>query len=165
MKYVNSKDDSSAPAHKRKSSSHSYNSINPIIGESTSLTSSNFMENLVYSVKMNANVCFYNQDMFREITQLCNIDEAALIRSLHPMMNREQIFKTNKNRNTNDGGRSGSFFFFTQDQQFLVKTMTTTERKTLLQMLPNYVKHLRQLKSQNQSSLIAPILGTFRVKL
>lgn len=139
MKLTGSRDDSNLHAIRRKSSSHSYNSINPTMAESTSLTASNFMESLVYSVKMNASVRFYNQDMFREITQLCNIDESELIRSLHPMMNREQIFKTNKNRNTNDGGRSGSFFFFTQDQQFLVKTMTAAERRTLLQMLPHYV--------------------------
>lgn len=81
----------------------------------SNISSNNFMDNLVYTVKINAKVISYNQIMFREVLSLCGIEEQELIRSLHPTMNREQIFKTNKKRNTstNDGGRSGSFFFFT----------------------------------------------------
>ena len=122
----------------------------PDVDDTVSLTSSNFLENLVYSVKMNASVEFYNCDMFREIISLSGIEEKDIIKSLHPMMNREQIFKTNKCRDTNDGGRSGSFFFFSQDKQFLVKTMTTGERKTLLNMLPSYIKHLQELRNSNR---------------
>ena len=32
-------------------------------------------------------------------------------------------------------------------------------------MLPKYIEHLQNLKSQNRDSFIAPILGTFRIKL
>lgn len=49
--------------------------------------------------------------------------------------------------------------------KFLVKTMTPSERNTLLTILPHYLNHLRDLKERNQISLIAPILGTFHVKL
>ena len=41
------------------------------------------------------------------------IDELDLIRSLDPEQNRNQIFKKNKNAKEANGGRSGSFFFFT----------------------------------------------------
>lgn len=37
------------------------------------------------------------------------------------------------------GGRSGSFFVFTPDREFIVKTLPQTEAETLHKMLPHYV--------------------------
>merc|ERR1719505_48000 len=39
-------------------------------------------------------------------------------------------------------GRSGSFFYFTCDSRFIVKTITHREAKFLLKILKNYVMHL-----------------------
>lgn len=105
--------------------------------------SSNFMENLVYEVKMRAGITCYAPLLMRQIRDLDGVNEEELFESLHPKNNREQIFKTNKNSNSNDGGRSGSFFFFTQDKRFLVKTMTTYERKILIGMLPQMIQYLQ----------------------
>lgn len=125
-----------------------------------------YMDNLLYTVKINAKIRSHCPGIFREILQIYDLDEQVLINSLHPNKNREQIFKTNKNSsNTNDGGRSGSFFFFTQDQQFLVKTMTTYERKTLIGILPHLVKHLKEQKERKKLSLMAPIFGLYTVKI
>ena len=41
------------------------------------------------------------------------VDDNEIIKSLDPKNNRFQIFKTNKGKKHNDGGKSGSFFFFT----------------------------------------------------
>lgn len=71
------------------------------------------MENLVYEVKMRAGIRSYAPNLLRQIRELDGIKEDEILESLHPKNNREQIFKTNKNSNSNDGGRSGSFFFFT----------------------------------------------------
>lgn len=77
-------------------------------------SSSAFMENLVYEVKMSAKIRSYAPALLQQIRSLDGIKESDLLESLHPKNNREQIFKTNKNNSsTNDGGRSGSFFFFT----------------------------------------------------
>jgi 1-phosphatidylinositol-4-phosphate 5-kinase len=60
-------------------------------------------------------------------------------------------------------GASGSFFFFSKDNRFLIKTLRHSEKKILLGMLDSYQKHLEQ--TQNKS-LIARIYGvfTFRTK-
>jgi hypothetical protein len=35
-------------------------------------------------------------------------------------------------------GASGSFFFFSHDRRFLIKTMTSGELKLFLKLLPDY---------------------------
>ena len=57
-------------------------------------------------------------------------------------------------------GRSGSFFFFSHDSKYIIKTMTKCEVEIYLKMLPMYLNHLRT----NRKSLLAPILGVFTIK-
>ena len=75
-----------------------------------------------------------------------------------PSNNRESIFKTNQNFNTNDGGKSGSFFFFTQDKAFLVKTMTNREVGIYLRMMGKLKKHFEKRKT-----LIAKVYGIYKI--
>ena len=84
-----------------------------------------------------------------------------------PSKNRDSIFKINKksSEDTNDGGRSGSFFFFTQDRQYLVKTMTGKEVKTFVKMLPSLLAHLERLKKNGENSVLARVYGLYTVKL
>jgi hypothetical protein len=57
--------------------------------------------------------------IFMRIRNIHGIQEFDLIKSLDPINNREQIFKSNlKTGNaetSNSGGKSGSFFFFSED--------------------------------------------------
>jgi len=39
-------------------------------------------------------------------------------------------------------GKSGSFFFFSKDQKFVIKTMRRDEKKILIDMLDDYIAHL-----------------------
>ena len=57
-------------------------------------------------------------------------------------------------------GRSGSFFFFSHDSKFIIKTMTDYELGIYLLMLPDYLKHI----TQDQLSLLAPIIGVFTLE-
>ena len=57
-------------------------------------------------------------------------------------------------------GSSGSFFFFSHDQRFLIKTMSSEEKKVMLDMLEAYVEHI---KSTNNQSLLARIYGIFSI--
>jgi hypothetical protein len=75
--------------------------------------------------------------------------------SLSPKFNRDMIFKAGEG-----AGRSGSFFFFSHDSKFVVKTVSQTELKLILRMMPNYTKHLME----NKSSLLCKILGIFTVE-
>ena len=57
-------------------------------------------------------------------------------------------------------GRSGSFFFFSHDNKFIIKTMSRSERELFLnKMQPSYENHLT-----NGKSLLAKILGVYTVK-
>jgi len=51
-----------------------------------------------------------------------DIDFKHISKSLNPRANRDQIFKTGE-----AAGASGSFFFFSHDRRFIVKTMSSGE--------------------------------------
>lgn len=56
-------------------------------------------------------------------------------------------------------GRSGSFFFFSHDRKFIIKTMTSGELELYLKLLPEFCN----LFKTNKNSLIAKIFGVFTV--
>ena len=56
-------------------------------------------------------------------------------------------------------GRSGSFFFFSHDNQYIIKTMTQGELDLYLRLLPKFQKHYED----NKHSLLAKILGVFTI--
>ena len=55
-------------------------------------------------------------------------------------------------------GASGSFFFFSKDNRFLIKTVNKKESALMLDMLEDYVKHIKK------GSLLARIYGIFTIK-
>lgn len=58
-------------------------------------------------------------------------------------------------------GASGSFFFFSQNREFIIKTMTQRELDRFLEILPYYEIHL----SENKNSLLARIYGVYTIKM
>ena len=60
-----------------------------------------------------------------------------MISSLLIEKNRNKIFKAGK-----ASGKSGSFFFFSNDGKFIIKTMIEEEVNKLIEMLPSYVNYL-----------------------
>lgn len=56
---------------------------------------------------------------------------SVLEQSLSPDANRDQVFKAGEG-----AGRSGSFFFFSHDRKFIIKTMSKEELDLLLSLLP-----------------------------
>ncbi|KAM3702810.1 hypothetical protein ACB098_04G051300 [Castanea mollissima] len=58
-------------------------------------------------------------------------------------------------------GKSGSVFYLTQDDQFMIKTIRKSEVKVLLRMLPSYHQHFCQYKN----SLITKFYGFHCIKL
>ncbi|CAM0876248.1 unnamed protein product [Alopecurus aequalis] len=63
-------------------------------------------------------------------------------------------------RELSSPGKSGSFFYLTQDERFMIKTVKKSEVKLLIRMLPSYYKHVRRYKS----SLITRFYGVHSVK-
>jgi len=70
------------------------------------------------------------------------ISPADLKKSLSIEENRRMIF------NAGEGaGRSGSFFFFSYDNRFLIKTLLGPEKKIFLSILDDYIEHLKKTKN------------------
>ncbi|EEH58222.1 uncharacterized protein MICPUCDRAFT_16190, partial [Micromonas pusilla CCMP1545] len=57
-------------------------------------------------------------------------------------------------------GKSGSVFYLSHDDKFIVKTMRKHEAKTLIEALPRYHAHV----SKSESTLLTKFFGLYRVK-
>ena len=87
---------------------------------------------------------------------LDGIDPRDIIKSLDNDSNRKMIFKAGES-----AGASGSFFFFSHDNRFIIKTLRGTEMRDLIKMLDKYVHHLKTTKNL---SLLARIYGVYTIK-
>jgi 1-phosphatidylinositol-4-phosphate 5-kinase len=76
--------------------------------------------------------------------------------SLSLIGNYKSIFKAGEG-----SGKSGSFFFFSHDKRFLIKTLQGDEKKKMLLMLDSYLEHI---KISGGKSLLARIYGIFTFK-
>uniref|UniRef100_A0A1D1Y2A5 Phosphatidylinositol 4-phosphate 5-kinase n=1 Tax=Anthurium amnicola TaxID=1678845 RepID=A0A1D1Y2A5_9ARAE len=63
-------------------------------------------------------------------------------------------------RELSSPGKSGSFFYLTQDDRFIIKTVKKSEVKVLIRMLPSYYQHVCQYKN----SLVTKFFGVHCVK-
>ena len=66
------------------------------------------------------------------------LSQKSIIKSLDVERNQEQVFRAGEG-----AGASGSFFFFSFDHRFLIKTLTEDEFKFLVEkILPKYLQHI-----------------------
>lgn len=63
-------------------------------------------------------------------------------------------------RELSSPGKSGSFFYLTQDDRFMIKTVKKSEVKVLLRMLPSYYKHV----TRYENTLITKFFGVHCIK-
>ena len=75
----------------------------------------------------------YAPKVFGYLRQLDNIDTQLLRTSLSPEANRESVFKAGESQ-----GKSGSFFFFSHDKNFIIKTMTDSDLSTFKNVFRHY---------------------------
>jgi len=96
----------------------------------------------------------YAPAVFQAIKDMDSITSDMINYSLSTDLNRDSVFKAKES-----AGKSGSFFFFSFDRRFIIKTMNASELKVFIDCLPKYLKFLRK----NPESLIARIYGVFTV--
>jgi hypothetical protein len=72
-----------------------------------------------YTLKDTVNVVELAPDIFRYLRKLDDINENDIRNSLDPERNLSAIMKSGEG-----SGKSGSFFFFSGDNRFIIKTMT-----------------------------------------
>ena len=116
---------------------------------------SNCGEKLTINKKVEIEGYFIHQ--FKDLRTRDGITTETLLKSLSPESNSTSVFKAGE-----ASGASGSFFFFSQDKQFIVKTMSDKEKEFFIaKVAPGYFSHLRK----NPNSFLARIYGVYTVKI
>lgn len=95
----------------------------------------------VKTMKINEEVKIveYAPGLFTSIREMDKISNLMILESLDTALNRKQVFKAKES-----AGRSGSFFFFSYDRRFLIKTMNDNEMKVFSELLSSYLMHLHE---------------------
>ncbi|PWZ37868.1 Phosphatidylinositol 4-phosphate 5-kinase 4 [Zea mays] len=94
----------------------------------------------------------YCPKVFRTLRKLFKVDAADYMLSL---CGNEAL------RELSSPGKSGSFFYLTNDDRYMIKTMKKSEVKMLLKMLPAYYNHVRAF----ENTLVTKFFGLHCVKL
>ncbi|CAN1275975.1 Phosphatidylinositol 4-phosphate 5-kinase 9 [Linum perenne] len=89
--------------------------------------------------------------VFRNLREMFKIDAADYMIS---------ICGNDALRELSSPGKSGSIFFLSQDDRFMIKTLRKSEVKVLLDMLPDYHNHVRRY----ENTLITKFFGLHRIK-
>ncbi|KAL4492363.1 hypothetical protein ABPG72_005498 [Tetrahymena utriculariae] len=104
----------------------------------------------------------YAPNVFQRIRMLYNITDEQYLKSLGP----NQLFNLgngglNSFSQLTSTGKSGSFFYYTADGLFTLKTVSRTEFHHLKNILKNYYEHLKE----NRNSLIIKFFGLHKIKI
>jgi 1-phosphatidylinositol-4-phosphate 5-kinase len=98
----------------------------------------------------------YAPNVFAFLRKLDNIGDDIIKESLSTEKNRAMVFKAGESQ-----GKSGSFFFFSHDSNFIIKTMTTSDFNAFQSLFKDYVSAV----STRHNSLLARIYGVYTVKM
>lgn len=118
--------------------------------------SSNYNSNNLY-IKSNgedASIIEYEPEIFNDLRKNDGINDDVMIRVFSPTKNKYAIDKMSESK-----GKSGSFFFYSHDRKFIIKTISDGERKTLSEILREYYNYIKEHKE----SLITKIYGIYTV--
>jgi len=107
-------------------------------------------------IKVKATIMSHQPEKFRKLMYMDNINPQEVKKSLCPILNRDNLFKAGQG-----AGLSGSFFFFSKDNKFIIKTLRGDERKVLLGMLDDFIEYL---EGNNNQTLIAKVYGCYTIE-
>ena len=93
---------------------------------------------------------------FKSIQEGNGITPDVILSSLRPEFNRDMVFNAGES-----AGASGSFFVFSHDRKFIIKTMTDDELHFFLKILPDYELHLKE----NPDSIISRLYGVYTIRM
>lgn len=113
-------------------------------------------EDCYYSLTDTVKVTEYSPNIFGFLRSQDGISLEDIQTSLDPLSNLSAISNAGESQ-----GKSGSFFFFSGDKRFIIKTMTTSDLSTFKKVFKKYVRHV----CQYQDSLIARIYGVYTIKM
>lgn len=90
--------------------------------------------------------------VFRNLREMFHIDAADYMMS---------ICGDDSLKELSSPGKSGSIFYLSQDERFVIKTLRKAELKILLKMLPKYYNHVRAY----DNTLVTKFFGVHRITL
>ncbi|KAL3641318.1 Phosphatidylinositol 4-phosphate 5-kinase 1 [Castilleja foliolosa] len=93
----------------------------------------------------------YCPNVFRHLRKLFQVDPADYMLA---------ICGNDALRELSSPGKSGSIFYMTQDDRFMIKTVRKSEAKVLIKMLPSYYQHM----CRYENSLVTKFYGVHCVK-
>lgn len=96
----------------------------------------------------------YASDIFTNIVEVTGFSIEELIESLSPENNQH-------NEVSQSAGKSGSFFLFTRDKKFAIKTIKKCEKKIMLKFLRAYHQHIIDYPK----SFLCKIFGLYTLKI
>ena len=96
----------------------------------------------------------YLPEIFNNLRKNDNIDDNIMIKAFSPSKNKKAINKMSESK-----GKSGSFFFYSHDRKFIIKTIIEEERETLLNIINTYYNYVKEHKE----TLITKIYGVYTV--
>ncbi|ONH70152.1 hypothetical protein BON22_0290 [Cyberlindnera fabianii] len=94
----------------------------------------------------------YAPSVFRELRILFGLDPADYLMSLTSKYILSEL---------NSPGKSGSFFYFSRDYRFIIKTIHPAEHRQLRKVLKHYYQHVKE----NPNTMISQFYGLHRVKM
>ena len=103
-----------------------------------------------------ATITEHCSQLFHDLRQSEDVSYEELLNSLNPEKNKDSMLKIKESE-----GKSGSFFFFSHDNKFVVKTLKNHELDTMLNVMESYYCHI----FNNQDSLLARIYGLYTIKI
>ncbi|CEJ56889.1 Putative Multicopy suppressor of stt4 mutation [Penicillium brasilianum] len=107
---------------------------------------------LIPSAKYDFKFKDYAPWVFRHLRAKFNLDPADYLMSLTSKYILSEL---------GSPGKSGSFFYFSRDYKYIIKTIHHSEHKLLRKILPLYYKHVQE----NPNTLISQFYGLHRVKM
>lgn len=92
--------------------------------------------------------------IFNDLRINDEINDEVMIRAFNPSKNKAAIDKMSESK-----GKSGSFFFYSHDRKFIIKTISSEEKTTLLDILHDYFNYIKA----HNSTLLTKIYGIYTV--
>jgi 1-phosphatidylinositol-4-phosphate 5-kinase len=85
-------------------------------------------------LRMKSSILSHSEEKFLKLMELDGITPQSMKKSLALALNRKMVFKAGQG-----AGQSGSFFFFSSDNKYIIKTLRGNEKDVMLRLLDDYI--------------------------
>ena len=110
----------------------------------------------VQKLQIKSELTSHLESKFEELMIMDGITSDDMINSLSCEKNRDMVFKAGEGT-----GQSGSFFFFSYDNRFIIKTLRGNEKETIYKIIDDLIEYVKDSKNR---TLLAKIYGLYTIK-